>query len=54
MNNARRIAKDIEKGYQVVVTVSAMSGETNRLLALADEIDPFGSGRERDMLASAG
>lgn len=54
MNNARRIARDVEKGYQVAVAVSAMSGETNRLLALADEIDPFGSGRERDMLASAG
>ncbi len=54
MNNANRIAKDIQKGYQVAVAVSAMSGETNRLLSLADEIDPFGSGRERDMLASAG
>ncbi|MCA9448730.1 MAG: aspartate kinase, partial [Candidatus Omnitrophica bacterium] len=54
LSNAHRIAKDIEKGYQVAVAVSAMSGETNRLLALADEIDPYGSGRERDMLASAG
>jgi len=54
LNNARRVVKDIQNGYQVAVAVSAMSGETNRLLALADEIDPFGSGRERDMLASAG
>jgi aspartate kinase len=54
LNNARRIKADVEKGYQVAVVVSAMSGETNRLLGLADEIDPHGSGRERDMLASAG
>ncbi len=54
LSNARRIAADIEKGYQVAVVVSAMAGETNRLLALADSIDPHGSGRERDMLASAG
>jgi len=54
MSNARRVATDIEKGYQVAVVVSAMSGETNRLLGLADQIDPHGSGRERDMLASAG
>ncbi|KXK36516.1 MAG: aspartate kinase [Candidatus Omnitrophica bacterium] len=54
LSNARRIAADIQKGYQVAVVVSAMSGETNRLLALADEIDPHSSGRERDMLASAG
>lgn len=54
LSNAQRIAADIEKGYQVAVVVSAMAGETNRLLALADSIDPRGSGRERDMLASAG
>jgi len=54
LSNARRVARDIEKGYQVAVVVSAMAGETNRLLGLADEIDPNGSGRERDMLASAG
>lgn len=54
LSNADRIARDIAAGYQVAVVVSAMSGETNRLLALADEIEPNGSGRERDVLASAG
>jgi aspartate kinase len=54
LSNALRISADIDKGYQVIVVVSAMAGETNRLLGLADEIDPYGSGRERDMLASAG
>jgi aspartate kinase len=54
LSNARRVAADISKGYQVAVVVSAMAGETNRLLALADEIDKSSSGRERDVLASAG
>jgi aspartate kinase len=54
LSDAGRVAADIAKGYQVAVVVSAMSGETNRLLALADEIDKNSSGRERDVLASAG
>ena len=54
MNAAGRVVREAESGHQVVVTVSAMAGETDRLLRLADEIDPAGSPRERDMLASAG
>ncbi len=41
-------------GKDVVVVVSAMSGETNRLLALADEVSETGDRRERDALAAAG
>jgi aspartate kinase len=41
-------------GKDVVVVVSAMSGETNRLLALADEVHETGDKRERDSLAAAG
>jgi aspartate kinase len=37
-NVARRVAKFKALGHQVVVVVSAMSGETNRLVALAHEI----------------
>ncbi|MCE2646986.1 MAG: aspartate kinase, partial [Burkholderiaceae bacterium] len=37
-NVARRIAKWHRAGHQVVVVVSAMSGETNRLIGLAKEI----------------
>ena len=37
-NVARRVAKFNALGHQVVVVVSAMSGETNRLIALAHEI----------------
>ena len=36
-NVARRVAKWHRAGYQMVVVVSAMSGETNRLIALAKE-----------------
>ena len=38
----------------MVVVLSAMSGETNRLLALADEIHPEADAREVDMLVSTG
>ncbi|MEW6238267.1 MAG: aspartate kinase [Candidatus Omnitrophota bacterium] len=54
MNAARKAVRDAEAGHDVVVTVSAMSGETDRLLNLANEIDPAGSPRERDVIASTG
>ncbi len=54
LNAANRAVKEMEQGRQVVVTVSAMAGETDRLLGLANEIDPAGSPRERDILAAAG
>lgn len=53
-NVARRVAKWHAAGHQVVVVPSAMSGETNRLLALAKEISPQPDLREQDMLAATG
>jgi aspartate kinase len=53
-NVARRIAKWSRAGHQVVVVVSAMSGETNRLLGLAKEIQPNPDPRELDVVASTG
>jgi aspartate kinase len=53
-NVARRVAKWHAAGHQMVVVPSAMSGETNRLLALAREIDPQPDGRELDMIAATG
>ena len=57
-NVARRVAKWHKAGHQMVVVPSAMSGETNRLLALAKELQPATQGqaygRELDMLASTG
>ena len=43
-----------DQGNDMVVVVSAMSGETNRLIDLAREIDPRASGRELDVLLTTG
>ena len=53
-NVARRVAKFKAAGHQVVVVVSAMSGETNRLIALAREIQPQPDPRELDVVISTG
>ena len=53
-NVARRIAKTFDDGNNVVVIVSAMAGETNRLVALAEEISEVPSEREYDVLVSTG
>lgn len=53
-NVARRVAKFKADGHQVVVVVSAMSGETNRLIALAKEIQPHPDPRELDVVVSTG
>ncbi len=53
-NVARRIAKFREKGHDIVVVVSAMSGETNRLIALAREIQQQPDPRELDVMVSTG
>src|SRR5258706_1995078 len=53
-NVARRLAKWSKAGHQLVVVVSAMSGETNRLISLAKEIQPNPDPRELDVIASTG
>ncbi len=53
-NVALRLAKWQRAGHQLVVVVSAMSGETNRLIALAKEIQPSPDPRELDVVASTG
>jgi aspartate kinase len=53
-NVARRVAKWHAAGHRVVVVPSAMSGETNRLIALAREIQPQPNPRELDMIAATG
>ncbi|MDO8437219.1 MAG: aspartate kinase [Nitrosomonadaceae bacterium] len=53
-NVARRIAKFQSKGHHLVVVVSAMSGETNRLIALAKEIQVHPDPRELDVMVSTG
>jgi aspartate kinase len=55
---AKRVAKWARAGHQMVVVPSAMSGETNRLLALAKDLQPPAIDaavlRELDMIASTG
>lgn len=51
---AERVAKTIGKGNQVVVVVSAMSGETDKLIGFAHQISPTPNEREMDMLLSSG
>ena len=51
---AKRVARTKAKGHDLVVVVSAMSGETDRLIKLAKAIDPHAGGREYDALISTG
>ncbi|MDG1694348.1 MAG: aspartate kinase [Porticoccaceae bacterium] len=51
---AARVAKSHKQGDQIVVAVSAMSGETNRLIGLAKEIEEQPAAREMDVLVSTG
>ena len=51
---ADRVKRYVNQGDQVVVVVSAMSGETNRLLALSSAIDDQPPSRELDVLLSTG
>ena len=53
-NVADKVCAHVQKGDQVVVAVSAMSGETNRLIALAEEMSVKPHPREMDVLVSTG
>ncbi|HET7262744.1 MAG TPA: aspartate kinase [Casimicrobiaceae bacterium] len=53
-NVARRVAHHYRAGNRIVVVVSAMSGETNRLLALATELSANPDPRELDVIAATG
>jgi len=54
-NVARRVVANVEQGHQVAVVVSAMSGETNALAALAEELGGHAPNpREYDVLLSTG
>jgi len=48
------VVKTKQQGHQVVVVLSAMSGETNRLINLAKQIDARPSSRELDVLLTTG
>jgi aspartate kinase len=53
-NVAKRVARFHREGHQLVVVVSAMAGETNRLLELAKELSVHPDPRELDVIAATG
>jgi len=53
-NVARRVVATRRAGHDVVVVVSAMSGETNRLLSLASAVSSSIDDREKDVLLASG
>jgi len=53
-NVANRVAKTVKEGHEVVVVVSAMSGETNKLLGFAEHYSDNPKREEVDMLLSSG
>jgi aspartate kinase len=51
---AKRVGREIANGYDVIVIVSAMAGETNRLVGYVDETSPLYDAREYDAVVSSG
>ncbi len=51
---ARKVAREVERGYDVIVVVSAMAGETNKLVKWVNETSPFYDAREYDAVVSSG
>ena len=51
---ADRVKRFVDDGHQVVVVVSAMSGETNKLLQLIKDVSKKPSPRESDVIVSTG
>ncbi|KPA22074.1 Aspartokinase [Shimia sp. SK013] len=51
---AKRVGVEVAKGYDVIVIVSAMSGETNKLVGLVDDTSPLYDAREYDAIVSSG
>ena len=51
---ANRIIHTVQQGHKVVVVVSAMAGETNRLIELAEQVSPCPISRELDVLVTSG
>ena len=53
-NVARRVVNTRNQGHEVVVVVSAMAGETDKLIRLAQQVTPTPDEREMDVLISTG
>jgi len=48
------VESELKDGHQIAVVVSAMSGETNRLISMAHEMDPHAHAREVDAMVATG
>ncbi len=53
-NVAAHVQREVDAGHQVAVVVSAMSGETNRLVGLTRDVARLHDAREYDVVVSAG
>lgn len=53
-NVAKLVQREFERGHQVAVIVSAMAGETNKLVAWTRELSPLHDAREYDVVVSSG
>ena len=53
-NVALKVKREVDAGHEVAVVVSAMSGETNKLVALVNEINPLHDAREYDTVVATG
>src|ERR1700748_861425 len=51
---ATLVKKEVERGNQVAVTVSAMAGETNKLVGWVRDLSPMYDAREYDVVVAAG
>ncbi|SFJ73403.1 aspartate kinase [Celeribacter neptunius] len=51
---AKRVGREVANGYDVIVIVSAMSGETNKLVGYVSETSPMYDAREYDAVVSSG
>ncbi|MFD1510702.1 aspartate kinase [Lacimonas salitolerans] len=51
---AKRVGVEVAKGYDVIVIVSAMAGETNKLVGFVSETSPLYDAREYDAIVSSG
>lgn len=53
-NAAEKVRREVENGHNVIVIVSAMSGQTNKLVGWVEETSPLFDAREYDAVVSSG
>ena len=53
-NAATKVQREVERGYDVIVIVSAMSGKTNELVGWVEQTSPLFDAREYDAVVSSG